>query len=261
MIEGREFPSKQFQSPHIPTWIGVFSFRNTAHRPPPTAHRRIDAPKMKIKLNLLSLITTGLVLAALPGHAVIVTVNSSDTPGCDVLIVPTIVDELGDPFVFPTGEQIAHLVINTLEQSVCVGMPSDPSLPDSQIMITNLQAFAFTQVWFVMDFGGTFSNSDGLVNGSSAMLIDAFGSNQPLLSESGVVNGIFDPGETWLFHVQDYQPGNVGQPADSFFSPGAVGAANLDHFTSIIATIPEPSGSSLFLLGGLALLRIRRRQS
>lgn len=216
---------------------------------------------MKINLNLISLITIGLVLAAIPADAVVVTVNSSDTPGCDVLIVPTVVDELGDPVLFPSGEQIAHSVINTIELTVCTNMTSDPLLPDSQIMITNLQAFAFTQVWFVMDFGGTFSNSDGLVNGSNAMLIDAFGSNQPLLSESGVVNGIFDPGETWIFHVQDYQPGNFGQPADSFFSPGAVGAANSDHFTSIIATIPEPSGFGLSLLGGLALLRRHRRHS
>ncbi|MCX6865492.1 MAG: PEP-CTERM sorting domain-containing protein [Verrucomicrobia bacterium] len=220
---------------------------------------------MKNTTKLLSLISAGLAIASLPAGAVTVTVFSSDTPGCDVLIVPTIVDELGDPVSgagtppFPPGEQILHSVVNTIELTVCLSMPSNPAMVDAQITITNLQAFSFSQVWFVMDTGGSFSNSDGLVNGTQAMLIDTAGVNKPLLFESGPANGIFDPGESWVFHVQDYVPGTSGLPADSFYSPGMVGAANIDRFTSIIAVVPEPSGLVLSLLGGLAFLRRRRR--
>lgn len=203
----------------------------------------------------------GLVVASLPAGAVGVIVGSSDTPGCDVLSVPTNVDELGDPTVgagtppFPPGEQITHSVVNTIELTVCTNMTSNPLMVDAQITITNLQAFAFYQVWFVMDTGGTFSNADGLVNGTDAMLIDTAGFNQPLLFESGVANGIFDAGETWVFHVQDYVPFTGTLNADDFFSPGQVGAANTDRFTSIIAIIPEPSVLSLALFGGLAFFR------
>jgi hypothetical protein len=91
------------------------------------------------------------------------------------------------------------------------------------------------------------------------MLIDSVGNNQPLVFESGTANGIFEPGESWTFHVQDYVPATNGLAADSFFSPGVVGAVNSDAFTSIVAIpIPEPSTWALSMLGILALMRRRR---
>ena len=141
---------------------------------------------------------------------------------------------------------------------MCSDMPSDPFKVDSRITITNLQTISFTDVWYVADWLGTFSNNDGLINGTDAMHLDMFGLNQPLISESMTTNGIFEPGESWVLHVQDYVPGSAGLPADSFYSPGVVGAANFDRFTSIIAVVPEPSALGLTLLGGLACLRRRR---
>ena len=220
---------------------------------------------MKSKLSLL--IVGNLALAALPAGAVAVIVSSSNLAGCDTLNVPTKVDELGDPVgsganpPFPAGEQISHSVVNTIEATVCSDMPSDPFMVDSRVTITNLQTISFSQVWFVVNQGGTFSNFDGLINGSEAMLIDMFGLNQSLISESMTTNGIFEPGESWIFHIQDYVPGSFTLQADSFYSPGMVGTNDLDRFTSIVAlpvVVPEPSGLALTLLGGLACLRRRR---
>ena len=219
-----------------------------------------------MKSKLLLLIVGNLTLAALPAAAVGVIVSSSNLAGCDNLSVPTNVDELGDPTgfganpPFPAGEQISHSFVITIEATVCSDMPSDPFMVDPRVTITNLQTISFSQVWFVADQGGTFSNFDGLINGSEAMLIDMFGLNQPLVFESITTNGIFEPGESWVFHVQDYVPGSSGLPADSFYTPGMVGASDFDRFTSIVALpiVPEPSGLALTLLGGLACLRRRR---
>jgi hypothetical protein len=66
-------------------------------------------------------------------------------------------------------------------------------------------------------------------------------------------DGIFEAGESWQFVLEDYVKGPA---ADAFTTPGVVGGA--DQRPSIIATIPEPSGLILGLLGGLAFVRRRR---
>jgi hypothetical protein len=212
-----------------------------------------------MKRNLISSLFSGLVLAASPAGAAVVNITAVDLPGCDVLTISSIpwADELGDPIGgFPVGERISHSV-STVEITVCfdpAGMGNNPAINDRLITITNLEAFSFADVYYVINGGfapGTFGNFDGLVNGAQAMKIDSVGFNRPLISESGNADGIFQPGETWRFVVQDYQS---GPSAEAFYTPGLVGAG--DPLPSII--VPEPSAAALGLLGGLMLLRRRR---
>jgi len=75
------------------------------------------------------------------------------------------------------------------------------------VTITNMGTVALPGLYYVAPGGstpGTFSNFDGYVNGAMAMRIDNVGVNKPLVSESMTADGIFQPGETWQFIVQDY---------------------------------------------------------
>jgi hypothetical protein len=205
---------------------------------------------MKAKNLLISLVP--LVFCLMPASAVIVSVGHSDLPGCDVLLVPNIVDELGDAASFPAGERILHFN-SSVSLHVCDDIVNNPSIPDALVTITNLETIAFTEVWYVIDQTGSFANVDGTVNGASAMRIDTVGVNRPLILESLTADGIFEAGESWQFVLEDYVNGPA---ADAFTTPGVVGIA--DQRPSIIATIPEPSGLILGLLGGLAFVRRRR---
>jgi hypothetical protein len=80
-----------------------------------------------VKLGSLSLVTvsySGALAFELP-------VTSSDTPGCDPLATPAIVDELGDPGVFPVGERILHFA-EGLGPAVCDDVPDNPGIPVEQ---------------------------------------------------------------------------------------------------------------------------------
>jgi hypothetical protein len=67
---------------------------------------------MKAKNLLISLVP--LVFCLMPASAVIVSVGHSDLPGCDVLLVPNIVDELGDPASFHFDQY--HFVLIFLDR-------------------------------------------------------------------------------------------------------------------------------------------------
>lgn len=194
-----------------------------------------------------------LVFCLMPASAVIVSVGHSDLPGCDVLLVPNIVDELGDPASFPAGGRILHLN-SSVSLHVCDDIVNNPSIPDALVTIINLETIDFTEVWYVIDQTGSFANVDGTVNVASAMRIDTVGVNRPLILERMTADGIFEAGESWQFVLEDY----VNVPAaDAFTTPGVVGIA--DQRPNIIATtIPEPSGLILGPLGGLAFARRRR---
>src|SRR5688572_5303768 len=156
-------------------------------------------------------------------QAVPQTVQSLETPDCDPLMNLTLVDELGLPAVFPAGERIDAFATQTTI-SACPPMDS-PNLPNALIRMTNLNPFSFTDVHYVADpaalgaAGTTISNFDGLVNAGQAFRIDTIGVNRPLVNESMISNGVFQPGETWTFVVQDYQNGLNINPA-AFFSIG-----------------------------------------
>jgi MYXO-CTERM domain-containing protein len=206
-----------------------------------------------MKANNLLISLVPLVVSLMPASAVIVSVGHGDLPGCDILLVPNIVDELGDAVPFPVGEKILHFS-SSVNLHVCDDIVNNPSVPDALVTIINLETIDFTEVWYVINQTGRFANADGTVNGSLAMRIDSVGVNRPLILESMTADGIFEAGEAWQFVLEDY----VNVPAaDAFTTPGVVGGADLRP--SIIGTvIPEPSGMVLGLLGGLAFLRRRR---
>ncbi len=127
---------------------------------------------------------------------------------------------------------------------------------------------AWTEVWYVADPSATtiISNFDGvvdmapaLVDPGHAFLIDTVGFNKPLIFESGPVNGIWDPGETWHFIIDDYM-NFFGAPASAFDSIGVASAsAGSPPSSGSIIAIPEPASLAMLALGG-ALGLLRRRQ-
>ena len=231
----------------------------------------------------LSLVTTSLALtaaAASLSFASWTQVVHTDIPPCDPLSIPFDVDELGSPMTpFPADELIDHTTSGTWNP-VCL-MTDDPTVVDPVVAITNLTGRTFAEVWYVADVETRISNVDGLVEDAALAaagfppqreafridndISDPGGMHHPLISES-IPNGLFDPGETWRFVLQDY--GNLLGIAPDMFTSIGVGTASLDvagvvpSSGSIIAIpVPEPSPmwllpASLFGLCGWRSLRL-----
>jgi hypothetical protein len=193
-----------------------------------------------------------------------------ETPQCDPLVIPSNVDELGDPLNFPSDEWLAHTTVGTANP-VCLATDL-PALLDFEVSITNLTTRDFQEVWYVADPETTITNFDGEANEigfpplQEAFRIDNAtsdpgGSHHPLLSESGPADGIWQAGETWNFVLQDYT-NSSGLPADAFMSRG-VGDGSSDPTSSgsiITVAVPEPGSMLLMVLGflGLCLASCRR---
>jgi hypothetical protein len=185
-----------------------------------------------------------LALAA-PALAVPVTVTHQNLAPCDFLLVPDAVDELG--LVFPVDERISSAFHDELDQPACI--PTNQAIVDQIVDITNLTTRSFNELWYVADPETTITNVDGLVNGEEAFRIDSVGVNVPLIAEiGGALPGIFEPGETWRFILQDYSN-------TAFVSPAMLGSIGVPSPVSTISSgsiiaIPEPG---TILLAGLAL--------
>lgn len=212
---------------------------------------------------LYPILTASIVLAiSTSASAIFVSVDHQNADECDLLLVPKIVDELGIPGVFPDDEIIASDAGFT-DEIACPDSYQNFGVPNSLVTITNLTPTAFNNLWYVADPQTRFSNVDGFVNGEEAFKIDAVGLNTPLLSESIAADGIFEPGETWEFVVDNYS-NTLSLPPSAFFSPGAVGTlsgSDQASSASIIATrVPEPAAAIVVAatLVGLALRRPRR---
>jgi hypothetical protein len=197
---------------------------------------------------------------ALPAGAVSTLVTSADAPGCDVLAIPTTpVDELGTAPPFPVGERIGAVAATTAT-TACSSLTTDnPLIANALVSITNLNAIAFSDVWYVADYDTALTNADGLVLTALAFKIDAAGANTPLVSEvGGSIAGVFEPGETWSFIIQDYT-NTLGLSAALISSVG-LPSAGLGSSGSIVAVpVPEPTTAALVGLGLIGLARARRR--
>ena len=196
-------------------------------------------------------------LMAQPIAAFEVSVTHQDQPSCDPLFVPEQVDELG--VAFPDDELIRSRDSFT-ELAACQGQ--SPSLVNRLLEITNLTSRTFSELWYVTDPDTTISNVDGLVNGQPAFRIDSAisdpgGANLPLIFESGGINDIFEPGETWRFVIDDYS--NAFLPPSALASVGLVGSFSAtDTFSSgSIIAIPEPSclAMAIFVFGCIGVCR------
>lgn len=188
---------------------------------------------------------------AAPASAVFVQVDHVNADECDFLAVPKIVDELGIPGVFPDDEIIDAEATFTNEIA-CPDSYQDFGVPNSLVVITNLTPTTFDNLWYVADPQTRFSNVDGFVNGEEAFKIDTVGLNRPLVFESATADGLFEPGETWHFVVDNYS-NTLSLPPSALLSPGRVGALSGGDdvsSASIIATrVPEPAAGVLLLFG------------
>jgi len=209
----------------------------------------------------LALLSAALAVTPLQSQAFPVIVRSGGPGVCDQLAVPEAMHELGVAPFFPLDELIAARWQPTA-LTPCPRVNDDPAMGNWQVSITNLSGLRWRDLHFVEDGPFIHANYDGFIQGQRAHRIDAVGANLSLVSESMNADGVFEPGETWDFLVQDW----IGNPlAFNFTSPGAVGNDGVppgsNSTASIVALIATPEPGTLALLGlGLAGLGLSRRR-
>lgn len=206
--------------------------------------------------------------------------HSSDSTTCDGG-TPLANHELGNPAAvgaagFPADQAIRSASTFT-QQSACPSVGDNPDIPNRVVSITNLTSIDWTDLWFVADEFNGLSNVDLVIADTTpdaapgspfvftrAFRIDTIGVNTPLISESIAANLVFEPGETWLFIVQDWTP--PGLDPGLMGSIGFAGRSPLpDSNASVIAfderQVPAPAALALFAtaLSTLAWMRRRRR--
>lgn len=191
--------------------------------------------------------------AAAPALASPVGTTFADLAHCDPLSGPSVADELGVAPLFPVPCTIDAGAFPTTI-SAC---PSDvPGLPNVLLRITNLTGRTFSDLWYVGEQGTGFTNFDGTVNGMEAFRIDDVGVNRPLISES-IPNGLFEPGETWAFVIDDWFNG-AGFSAADLTSIGVPSGGGLSSGSIIAVELPGPGAASLLAASGLLIIRRRR---
>lgn len=206
----------------------------------------------------IAILTVGLALlfSATPTWAYLVDAEAVDDPSQDVLEFPLSQwHELGNNPPFPANEWIDSSWQETVFQP-CPQNPDDPQIINAEVTIVNRTNTFWTELIYVADPETSLQNYDGFVNGESAFWIDNLGINMPLVYEDNP-NLIFEPGETWVFVIQDYV-NTLGGPASALDSLGIAGASGgWPPSTGSIIAIPEPA-SLLLIFGGLLLARRRR---
>ena len=194
--------------------------------------------------------------------------NYYDAPGCDDHGEQLAYEELGTG-MFPVDELI-FAISSPTDLSACV-VTDDGTVQNSLVRITNASGRSWENLFYVGDIETTFSNVDGFATTNEApppsslltfaFRIDNVGMNQNLVSESMSADGIFEPGETWQFIIQDYQNA-AGLPAHFMgsldFAGGSVGDALSTGSIVAFEPIPAPGAIALFGLAGLTAHRRQR---
>jgi hypothetical protein len=167
-----------------------------------------------------------------------------------------VMDELGDAAFFPVGETLTHIAVGT---PLIASPVTNTAALNALVTITNTTALSFTNLHYVGSNPTTvFTNIDETINGMPSFRIDMIGVNMPLKAESGAVDGIFSPGESWSFVVDDYASG-AGLAPDAFFTPGIPDGP--PSSASIVADIvPEPASLGLLALATVTLAGRRTRK-
>jgi hypothetical protein len=223
-----------------------------------------------------------LVLAALsifaPRTAGAVPVNGfyAEDGRCDAVPSQTLTHEIGDNSVFPIDESLLIFVSQTPPTYACVGDDGAPN--DFVVQITNLSNYQYSDLFLVMDTGITFGNADGnvidVVNApgvtADAMRIDGTvtvtGINDNLIGESGTVDELLDPGETWRFVVTNVIFPASYPPTLQFDSVGGFSGSSAGFPPSTASILanqhPVPEPSTVLLVGlGLVGLAVQRRRA
>jgi hypothetical protein len=216
---------------------------------------------MKWSIGILA-VTVAACLLPGPAMANLVNVYTSSDPVQDDWTISGEWDEMGTAPAFVAPELLSSYYVGTESYDPC---PSEKQQGVNVLIeITNLSAFSYRDVYYVADPETDLTNYDewvgnaGLGDARKAFRIDFVGANQPLISESVTVNGIWEPNETWGVVIQDYT-NTLGVGPEKFGSLGITSASAGDLVSSGSILVPEPASLSLLVLGGLAMLRRRRR--
>lgn len=193
----------------------------------------------------------------------------------DPLFVPEHVHELGTSPGFDNyPDELIYATDTPTNQTVCFDpvISDDPTIMNTLVSMRNLTGIAWEEVWYVADWDETtHSNYDGWVGDTLGALMgtafridrklnDPFGIHNPLIAESMLPDGIFEPGETWDFVIQDYSNA-LGKPASALGSIGVPsGVFTSDSSSGSIIAVPVPEPTTIVLLGLGALSLIRRRK-
>lgn len=216
--------------------------------------------------------------ATLASQALAVPVNGFyvEDQRCDPVPSQSLSHELGEVQFFPINESL-QIFVSPTTNYICV--PDDGIQNDWTVQIINVSGQAWTNLFFVADLGLSIGNADGTAYDTAPLpgaIVDAFridgtvtvtGMNDNLLGESGVVDEILSPGESWRFVVTNYFDPAGSAPPPLFRVPGVfantepfMGAASIGTANILANPIPEPTTVGLFTAAGIALLLRRPRR-
>ena len=203
-----------------------------------------------------------------------VQVISNDGPQ-DPLLVPPVVHELGTaPGFINFPDELIQAYDTPTDITVCFDptTPDDPAIMNTLVVMTNMTRVSWAEVWYVAEPDETLhSNFDGWVGGMAGAaqgtafridcrISDPMGIHHPLIAETMTVDGIFEPGETWEFVIQDYR-NLLQKPASLLGSlgvPSMPSAPDQSSGSIIAIPVPEPATICMLSLGALALIRKRK---
>jgi len=203
--------------------------------------------KLAIVPVLLSILALGSIGFTQNASAIPVSAFVTDGPNCDFLPATSLGHELGiglftifgPPGPFPIDEEIDSIAFNS--SPICVPDDGDP-FNDWEVSITNLSPHTYVELHFVADDAIPVGNFDGfeLTSGppTHAFRIDDVGVNPTLLFEDIAIDGMFVPGETWTFVVDNF--GGPGFPFPPIFDSVGFGFGS--------PTFPSPSTASILAI-------------